>query len=79
MINFQSWGKILIFTGIIIALIGGIITFFGEKLSWFGNLPGDIKIEKENFKLYFPITTMVIISLLINGFIYLLKFLFRFF
>jgi len=54
--------KILIISGIILVIAGVIIWLAGDKLSWFGNLPGDIKIEKENVKFYFPLTTMIILS-----------------
>ena len=47
--------------------------FFGDKLKWIGNLPGDIKIKKENFSFYFPITTMILISVVINIIIRLFK------
>lgn len=53
--------------------IGIIIYFFHDKLNWIGKLPGDIRIEKENFKFYFPITTMILLSLTITLLIYLLK------
>jgi NADH:ubiquinone oxidoreductase subunit 6 (subunit J) len=66
-------GKYIIGAGLIIVLIGTIIYFFGDKLSWIGRLPGDIRIEKENFKLYFPITTLLIISILLNVIIWLIK------
>lgn len=58
----QSTGKIVILIGIIIILIGLLLYLFGNKLNWFGNLPGDIKVEKENYKFYFPITTMILLS-----------------
>lgn len=66
-------GKYVIAVGIIIVVIGTIIYFFGDKLWWIGRLPGDIRIEKENFKIYFPITTMLIISILLNVIIWLFK------
>ena len=66
-------GKYVIAVGIIIVLIGTIIYFFGDKLSWIGRLPGDIRIEKENLKIHFPITTMLIISILLNVIIWLFK------
>jgi uncharacterized membrane protein len=59
-------GKYLIFTGILIIVIGIIIYFFHNKLNWIGRLPGDIRIEKENFKFYFPLTTMILLSLLLT-------------
>ncbi len=59
-------GKYLIFIGILIIAIGIIIYFFHNKLNWIGRLPGDIRIEKENFKFYFPLTTMILLSLLLT-------------
>ena len=59
-------GKILIIIGIIAIVLGIIIYFAGDKFNWLGRLPGDIRIEKENFRLYIPITTMIIISILIS-------------
>ncbi len=73
--HFQA-GKFLVILGIIIIVIGLIVYFFGNNLHWFGNLPGDIKIEKENFKFYFPITTMVILSVLLSV---IIKIIHRFF
>ncbi|MEP6512883.1 MAG: DUF2905 domain-containing protein [Parafilimonas sp.] len=57
-------GKLIILIGVLIIVVGILIYFFHDKLTWLGRLPGDIRIEKENFKFYFPITTMIIISLL---------------
>jgi hypothetical protein len=66
-------GKWIIITGLGIILIGIIIYFFHDKLHWIGRLPGDIRIEKENFRFYFPITTMIIASLVLSLLIYLIK------
>ncbi|HYV54950.1 MAG TPA: DUF2905 domain-containing protein [Chitinophagaceae bacterium] len=66
-------GKYIIITGVLIVLLGVLIYFFHDKLSWIGRLPGDIRIEKENFKFYFPITTMIIFSLVITIIIQLIK------
>jgi len=59
-------GKYIIIIGAGIILIGVIIYFFHDKLHWIGRLPGDIRVEKENFRFYFPITTMILFSLLIT-------------
>ncbi|MDQ6755394.1 MAG: DUF2905 domain-containing protein, partial [Bacteroidota bacterium] len=56
----SATGKYIILIGAIIIIAGVIIYFFHDKLNWLGKLPGDIRIEKENFKFYFPITTMII-------------------
>jgi H+/Cl- antiporter ClcA len=59
-------GKYVIIAGIAIVVIGMLIYFFHDKLSWLGRLPGDIRIEKENSSFYFPITTMIIISIVLT-------------
>ena len=66
-------GKYIIIAGVIIVLLGVLIYFFHDKLGWIGRLPGDIRIERENFRFYFPITTMIIFSLVITVIIQLLK------
>ena len=66
-------GKYVIIAGIMIVLLGVIIYFFHDKLNWIGRLPGDIHVEKENFKFYFPITTMIIFSLVITIIIQLIR------
>jgi uncharacterized protein HemY len=62
----HSLGKLIILIGILLVIAGVIIYFAGNKFSWFGHLPGDIRIERENFRFYFPITTMIIISVVIT-------------
>lgn len=59
-------GKWIIAAGLFILLAGVIIYFFHDKLHWLGNLPGDIRIERENFRFYFPLTTMILMSLIIH-------------
>jgi hypothetical protein len=54
-------------------LMGILIYFFADKLRWLGNLWGDIRYENGNTRIYFPIATMLIISLLINLIIYFIK------
>jgi hypothetical protein len=66
-------GKYIIILGIIIILIGALIYFFHDKLNWLGRLPGDIRIEKENFRFYFPITTMIILSIVVSLVIQLIR------
>jgi len=66
-------GKWIIGIGVIIILVGVIIYFFHDKLNWIGRLPGDIRIERENFKFYFPITTMILLSLLGTLIIWLIR------
>ncbi|SHK23975.1 DUF2905 domain-containing protein [Paramaledivibacter caminithermalis] len=60
----ESFGRLIITFGIIIIVIGLIITF-GSKIG-FGRLPGDIFIKKGNITFYFPILTCIIISILLT-------------
>ncbi|MGI6322645.1 MAG: DUF2905 domain-containing protein [Bacteroidales bacterium] len=69
-------GKILITIGVILIVAGLIIWFAGNKLHWIGNLPGDIRIEKENVKFYFPVTTMIVLSVLFSLIIWIFRKLF---
>jgi hypothetical protein len=71
--NQFNWSKFLIYIGLIIAFLGFIFSYFNINLSWFGRLPGDIRIEKENSRIFFPITSMIILSIVINIVIYLIK------
>ncbi len=56
-------GKLLVSAGIVLVIVGLGVWLFADKLGWFGNLPGDIKIERPGFSFYMPITTMILISL----------------
>jgi len=72
----DQMAKGLITIGLILVALGGLflilpqIPFLGSHL---GKLPGDIYIKKENFTFYFPITTSVIISIIISFILYLVK------
>ncbi|MCU0357922.1 MAG: DUF2905 domain-containing protein [Cyclobacteriaceae bacterium] len=59
-------GKWIIVIGLGLVLTGLLIYFFHDKLHWIGRLPGDIRIERENFRFYFPITTMILLSILLT-------------
>ncbi len=60
----MSIGNWLIGAGVMLIIIG--VMYKSGLLNWFGNLPGDIKYEGENTKIYFPIVTMVIVSILLS-------------
>ena len=65
MFELNPLGKILIFFGVILILIGGAILLAG-KVPWIGRLPGDIFIQKKNFTFYFPLATSIIISIILT-------------
>jgi uncharacterized protein HemY len=68
----SSLAKILIITGLAIAGIG-VLLVLTPKVPWLGKLPGDILIKKDNVRFYFPITTCVIISIILTFLFYLFR------
>ena len=58
-------GKFLVIVGLVIAGVG-LLLWTGFDKGWFGRLPGDIRVEKGNFRFYFPLTTMIILSIVIS-------------
>ena len=63
-------GKLLIIVGIVCVLLGLFITY-SPKIPFLGKLPGDISIERENFKFYFPVATSILISIVLSLIIFL--------
>ena len=56
--------KIFIVIGIVLVIIGVIWLLFPSAFSWIGNLPGDIKHTSGNTRVYFPVVTMIVISVI---------------
>jgi hypothetical protein len=56
-------GNLLMLFGGIIVLIGVLVRFAPGMFGWFGNLPGDIRIENENSRVFIPIGSMIVVSL----------------
>jgi uncharacterized protein HemY len=69
-----SFGWILVVLGLVIAGIG-LICVFAPSIPWLGHLPGDIHIERENFRFYFPLTTCLLISVVLTLVIWLVRWL----
>ncbi len=62
----ENLGRTIVGIGILVVIIGLVVWFAGDKLSWFGRLPGDIRIERPGFSCFFPITTMIIVSVVLS-------------
>lgn len=69
----EQVGKTLIIIGIILIIAGLIVYFAGNRLGWLGHLPGDIRIVKENVRIYIPVTTMILISVVLSLLIWLIR------
>jgi len=65
MFGLTGFGKMLILLGIFIIAIGFLL-WMGDKIPWVGKLPGDIIIKKEKFSFYFPLTTCILISIILT-------------
>lgn len=63
--DMNSLGKTFIIFGIVLVAFGAAL-MLGGKLSWFGRLPGDIYIQKKGFSFFFPVTTSILISIILS-------------
>lgn len=61
----DSLARLLILFGLILAAVGGLILVVG-KVPFIGRLPGDIYIQRKNFSFYFPLTTSILLSILLT-------------
>ena len=65
-------GKILIAVGLLLAAVGLFLTL-GGRLNFIGKLPGDIRIERDNFSFFFPLGTCLLISMLLSLILWLFR------
>ncbi len=61
----QGLGRIFIVLGVLFIVVG-LAFIFGDKIPYVGRLPGDIFVKKERFCFYFPITTSILISIILT-------------
>jgi DUF2905 family protein len=62
-------GKILLGVGLLMILLGVVLIAVGTlsgKVPWLGRLPGDMYVERDNWKFYFPLTTCILISIVLT-------------
>jgi len=71
--HMQILGKSLVAFGIILALVG-LVLMFSDKIPFLGKLPGDIHVKKDNFEFWFPITTSIVLSLLLSGILWVITY-----
>jgi len=67
-------GRLLIILGLALVVLGAILSF-SDFFSFLrlGRLPGDIHIKRENFSFYFPITTSIVLSIILTLILYLFR------
>jgi len=68
-------GRVLIGFGVIILAVGVVLSFADKlpNLPWIGRLPGDIYIKRDHFSFYFPLTTSVLVSVVLTVLLYLFR------
>jgi hypothetical protein len=66
-------GKLLMLGGGILLLAGFFVWIGGDKLKWFGNLPGDIHLKRPGFSLYVPLTSMILLSIVLSVIIWVFR------
>ncbi len=69
----QPIGKTIVVLGVILVLVGLVVWLAGDKFSWFGHLPGDIRVERKNMRFYAPITSMILLSILLSLLLWLFR------
>ena len=70
MMPLNGVGKLLIVLGSLLIIVGAAIMLAG-KIPWLGRLPGDIYVERRNFTFFFPLTTSILVSVILSLVLYL--------
>ncbi len=68
----QTIGRMLIILGLIFVVIGAAF-FFSDRIPLIGKLPGDIRIERESFRFYFPLGTSILLSILLTAVLWVIS------
>ena len=67
----KAVGQLIVVVGLIL-VVGGLLTM-GGWLRWFGHLPGDIRIERDNVRVYVPLVSMLLLSILLSVLSYVIR------
>ena len=70
-------GNVLMLIGVAVLVLGALVRFAPGLFSWFGNLPGDIHIERENSRVFIPLTSMIVVSVVLTVVVNVVGTLFR--
>ena len=64
MMETRSIGLLIIVAGVLLAVVGVAVYYGG--FSWFGRLPGDIRFQGDNTRVFVPITSMILVSIVLT-------------
>jgi hypothetical protein len=70
----SSFGPVLVALGAVLVVVG--LLAWSGALSWFGRLPGDVRVERENARVYVPLVSMLVVSLAISAIAWVVRRLF---
>jgi hypothetical protein len=70
--DMQTMGRLVLLVGVVIVVAGLVLMFF-DRIPFLGKLPGDISIKRENFQLHIPLTSSVLISLIVTFLLWLIS------
>jgi len=70
-------GNLLMLIGASVLVLGALVRFAPGLFTWFGNLPGDIRIENEGSRVFVPITSMIVVSIALTLVVNLFGWVFR--
>jgi hypothetical protein len=70
----RSTGTLVIVVGLAVVVLGVLI--WSGALGWFGRLPGDVRVERDGLRIYFPLTSMILVSIVLSLLSYLVRRLF---
>ena len=83
MTEWAGIGKLFIGIGVVIAVVGALLLladrapWAGSVFGWFGKLPGDISVKRDNFTFFFPLGTSLLLSVVLSLLLYILTWIFR--
>ncbi len=83
MTEWGTLGKLFVGIGTVVAVLGVLLLLadrvpgVGSLLGWFGKLPGDISVKRDQFSFYFPLGSSILLSIVLSLLFYLLSWLFR--
>jgi hypothetical protein len=64
-------GVVVVGAGLLLVVVGALV--YTGALSWFGRLPGDVRIEREGLSVYVPLTSMLLVSVGLSALLYLIR------
>ena len=59
-------GKLLVVIGVVLVAVGAVLIYAPWLLGWFGKLPGDLSYRSGNTRIYIPITSMIVVSVVLT-------------